>query len=392
MFDAYLSLEVQDYINQKSTELLEKVAFQKNPFPDLDKIFLLQQIEGKQKAKHKLPTWFHASQILYPSKLSIEQTSSETTGVYKASLINSGTLCDLSGGFGVDSFYFSKNCQSVVHCEIQPDLSAIVAHNNIILNAKNIVCKTGNSTDILNEYEYFDTIYIDPARRSATQKKIFLLEDCEPNVIALLNFYFAKANTLIIKTSPLLDISAGILALQGVAEIHIVAVQNEVKELLWVLKKDQLNPVKIVAKNFKSDNIETFAFVKGHENYPINYQLPKKYIYEPNAAVMKSNGFEALANQYQLAKLHPHSHLFTSELLQGFCGRVFEVLQAIPYQKNVIKQYLENQKMHVTTRNFPETVAFIRKKWNLNSGGDLYSFFTTNIEGEKIVLLCKKTS
>lgn len=390
MFDAYLSTVVQNYITQKSTESLEKVAFQKHPFPDLDKVFLMQQIEGKQKVKQKLPTWFDATKILYPTKLSIEQTSSETTAAYKASLVNSGTLCDLSGGFGVDSYYFSKNCQSVVHCEIQPDLSAIVAHNNQILEAKNIVCKTGNSTDILNEYDHFDTIYIDPARRSSTQQKIFLLKDCEPNVIDLLDFYFTKANTLLIKTSPILDLSAGIEALSNVVAIHIVAVQNEVKELLWVLKKEAKNSIQVITKNFKSETIETFAFDSDSETEEIVYDLPKKYIYEPNAAVMKSSGFQDLATQYNLSKLHPHSHLFTADANKNFCGRVFEVQNTFVYQKKDMKLLVENQKMNVAIRNFPETVAVLRKKWKIKEGGDLYAFFTTNMNGEKIVLLCKK--
>ncbi|MFY8188144.1 MAG: THUMP-like domain-containing protein [Flavobacterium sp.] len=390
MFEAYLTTEVQVYIAEKSTEPIEKVAFQKNPFPALDKVFLMQQIVGKQKAQHKLPTWYETPNIIFPTKVSIEQTSSEITAEYKASLIENGSLCDLSGGFGADSYYFSKRCKQVVHCEWQPELSVIVAHNSKVLGAANIICKSGNSLDVLSQYEHFDYLYVDPARRSTSQEKIVLLEDCEPNVVELQDFYFSKTNQLLIKTSPLLDIVAGLQVLKNVSEIHIVAVQNEVKELLWLLKKGLQGEVKIITKNLKKEATETFTFDFGFKNEAIAYSLPKKYLYEPNAAVMKSGGFDALTTQFSLMKLNSHSHLFTSDELFSFCGRIFEIEKMFVYHKKEMILWVENQKMNVTTRNFPETVAQIRKKWKIKDGGEIYSFFTTNADGEKIVLLCKK--
>jgi hypothetical protein len=226
----------------------------------------MQQIVGKQKAQQKLPTWFETANILIPPKVSIEQTSSEITAEYKASLIENGSLCDLSGGFGVDSFYFSKRCKQVVHCEWQPELSNIVAHNSKVLGAANIICKSGNSLDVLSQYEHFDYLYVDPARRSTSQEKIVLLEDCEPNVVDLQDFYFSKTNQLLIKTSPLLDIVAGLQVLKNVAEIHIVAIQNEVKELLWLLKKGFQGEVTIVTKNLKKEAMETFTVDFGFKN------------------------------------------------------------------------------------------------------------------------------
>jgi hypothetical protein len=169
-----------------------------------------------------------------------------------------------------------------------------------------------------------------------------------------------------------------------------VAVQNEVKELLWHLKKDYKGEINIITKNFKKEATETFSFAFGFKNEAISYSLPKKYLFEPNAAVMKSGGFQELAAQYQLSKLHPHSHLFTSDDLFSFCGRVFEIEKSFLYYKKEMKAFIENQKMNVTTRNFPETVAQIRKKWKIKDGGETYCFFTTNADAEKIVLLCKK--
>lgn len=391
MFEPYLKSAVQEYIANNVAASIEKIVFQKNPFPTLDKAFLVQQIVGKQKAQYKLPTWFATKNIIYPSKLSIEQTSSEITAKYKASLIENGTLCDLSGGFGVDSFYFSKRCSQVVHCEWQQELSNIVAHNNQVFEIKNIECKSGDSYDVLSGYEHFDYLYIDPARRSHTQEKIILLEDCEPNVVDLMDFYFSKTNTILIKTSPLLDLKAGIQSLKNVAEIHVVAIQNEVKELLWHVKKDFKSEINIITKNFKKDEIETFSYQMNEAKDAIKYSLPKKYLFEPNAAVMKSGGFDALASAFALLKLHPNSHLFTSDTsLSNFCGRIFAIEKSFAYQKKEMKTYIEHQKMNVTTRNFPETVAQIRKKWKIKDGGETYCFFTTNIDGEKIVLLCKK--
>jgi 16S rRNA G966 N2-methylase RsmD len=385
-----LDLQIQKFIDDNLGSDLSALAFKKNPFPELDWKILLNQIETKAKAKDKLPTWFANKAIIYPEKISFEQTSSEITANYKSKLVAGNILLDASGGFGVDDYYFSKTIQQVYHCEMNQELSEIVSHNFHSLNVANCSCIVGNSTEILEKLnQKLDWIYVDPSRRNQTKGKVFMLKDCSPNVPALLDFYLKHTNNILIKTAPILDISAGLKELKYVKEIHVVAVNNEVKELLWILKKDFLNQPLIKAVNLTENKVDLFTFNYDAANNSV-FGLPEKYLYEPNAAIMKSGGFSEVSNQFQLKKFHQHSHLYTSNELISFPGRVFEILEIINYSKIEMKSKLENQKSNITLRNFPDTVENIRKKWQIKDGGTLYSFFTTDLQNNKIVLLCKK--
>ncbi|WP_396155529.1 RsmD family RNA methyltransferase [Flavobacterium macrobrachii] len=391
MVQSILSKEIQHYIDDKINADVTKLALQKNPFAEVEWNLVLQQLAAKQKAKSKLPTWFKTHNIYYPSKISVEQTSSEKTAHYKASLISGNNLIDLTGGFGVDDFYFSKTVAKVVHCEINSELSKIVKHNFEQLNVKNVDCFADDSSEVLQKLnQKFDWIYIDPSRRNDSKGKVFMLKDCLPNVPELLDFYFNFSDNIMIKTAPILDISAGISELKNIAEIHVVALENEVKELLFILKKNHESTIEIKTVNLLKDKNEAFQFQINSEAKKTNFAAPKKYLFEPNAAIMKSGGFDAIATQFELEKLHQHSHLYTSNELLDFPGRIFEIQNTLEYNKANMKSFLENQKANITTRNFPETVENIRKKWKIKDGGNVYSFFTTDMTNSKIVLLCEK--
>ena len=385
-----LSAEIQEYINSNINADASKLALQKNKFAITDWTTILGQITAKQKAKTKLPTWFHTHYIYYPSKISIEQTSSEKTAEYKSQLVSGKSLIDLTGGFGVDDFYFSKKVNQVTHCEINQELSEIVKHNLEQLGVTNVECHAGDSTEILVTLnQKFDWIYIDPSRRNDAKGKVFMLQDCMPNVTEMLDFYFEFSDNIMIKTAPILDISAGLSELRNVKTIHIVALENEVKELLWVLEKNYVESIQIVTYNLTKDSTQEFTFELGNISVS-NYSLPKKYLYEPNAAIMKSGGFDEVTSQYEIEKLNKHSHLYTSDILINFPGRVFEIENSFEYNKPNMKSFLENKKANITTRNFPETVENIRKKWKIKEGGIVYCFFTTDVNNNKIVLLCDK--
>ena len=385
-----LSAEIQEYITSNINADVSKLALQKNKFAITDWTTILGQITAKQKAKTKLPTWFYTHNIYYPSKISIEQTSSEKTAEYKSQLVSGKSLIDLTGGFGVDDFYFSKKVNQVTHCEINHELSEIVKHNFEQLGVTNVECHIGDSSEILvTLYQKFNWIYIDPSRRNDVKGKVFMLQDCLPNVPELLDFYFDFSDNIMVKTAPILDISAGLSELRNVKTIHIVALENEVKELLWILEKNYTKSIQIVTCNLTKDSIQEFTFELG--NTPVsNYSLPKKYLYEPNAAIMKSGGFDEVTSQYEIEKLNKHSHLYTSDILINFPGRVFAIENSFEYNKPNMKSFLENKKANITTRNFPETVEKIRKKWKIKEGGIMYCFFTTDINNNKIVLLCDK--
>jgi hypothetical protein len=388
---AILEPKIQEFINTNIGIPISKLALQKNPFPEMEWISILNQIAAKTKAKDKLPNWFSTENIIYPNKISIEQTSSEKTAAYKATIVSGGNLIDLTGGFGVDDYYFSKKMQHVTHCEINSELSAIVNHNFKQLSIQNITCYAGDSLNTLNTlYLKWDWIYIDPSRRSDTKGKVFMLKDCLPNVPENLDFYFNKSNAILIKTAPILDISAGLTELTNVQTIHIVALENEVKEILWELKKDYSGEIKIKTISILKQKTECFDFTLNHNSQIPVYSLPQKYLYEPNSAIMKSGGFAEVGTNYNLNKLHKHSHLYTSNELISFPGRIFEIENSISYSKIEMKRLLENKKANITTRNFPDTVEAIRKKWKIKDGGNIYCFFTTDENNNKIVLICNK--
>jgi hypothetical protein len=206
-----LNPDIQKFINNNIDKNIAKLALQKNPFPEIEWITILNQIEAKTKSKDKLPHWFATKNIIYPSKISVEQTSSEKTAYYKSELVSGESLIDLTGGFGVDDFYFAKKIKNVTHCEINAELSQIVKHNFEQLNVNNISCHTGDSLEILAKLNSkYDWIYIDPSRRNDAKGKVFMLKDCLPNVPEHLGFLFHYSDRILIKTAPLLDISAGL--------------------------------------------------------------------------------------------------------------------------------------------------------------------------------------
>ncbi len=385
---AILKKEIQDFIKRYQGETAT-LAFKGSPFPDVPVAELIQQIEGFKKVQKKLPSWHHCDGIFYPKKLNLEQTSSEITAQYKSSLVKGNSLVDITGGFGVDAFHFASQFKTVYHIEQDVELSAIAKHNFEQLGATNIITESCNSLEFLEDKE-FDIIYADPARRHASKGKVFFLSDCEPNMVSHLDFLLKRCRSLIVKTSPMLDITAAHNELRHVKEIHIIAIDNEVKELLWFIENGYEEGVKIVTQNFTKDTSQQFGF-RLHEHFSIEYGLPKKFLYEPNAALMKSGNFGALAHAYGLEKLHQHSHLFTSDEHKNFPGRVFEVLEVIPYQKKNMVIF-KNTKANITTRNFPESVATIRKKWRVKDGGDRYLFFTTTKNDSLVMLHCKKVN
>jgi 16S rRNA G966 N2-methylase RsmD len=228
-----LNPEIQAFINANIDTRISILALKKNPFQDMEWISILNQVEAKAKAKDKLPIWFNTENIIYPGKISIEQTSSEKTANHKTTIVSGESLIDLTGGFGVDDYYFSKKIKAVAHCEINPELSNIVKHNFEQLEAKNITCYEGDSSSTLRTLnQKWDWIYIDPSRRNYAKGKVFMLRDCLPNVPENLDYYFNNTNAILIKTAPLLDLSAGLSELKYVKTIHIIALENEVKELL----------------------------------------------------------------------------------------------------------------------------------------------------------------
>ncbi|TVZ13808.1 class I SAM-dependent methyltransferase [Maribacter sp. MAR_2009_72] len=391
MNPAVLSDEVQQFINEHLSTDVHKLLLKKSPFVEITSKELVEQIESKAKAKHKLPTWFNTEKIYYPNKLNLSQTSSEITAAYKASLLHGSSLIDLTGGFGVDTYAFAKIMQQVVHIEKNMMLSKIAAHNFEQLGIANIDFHIEDGIAFLRANDLiYDWIFIDPSRRDKDNKKVFYLKDCEPNITEQFDFLFSKANNIMVKTGPLLDINNGLTQMAHVKEIHIIAVSNDVKELLWILNKDYTGEPHIKTINFKDANPQLFDFILSDEkNALANYSLPRQYLYEPNASILKSGAFQHIANAFSLYKLHLHSHIYTSDKLITFPGRRFIILETLDYSKKSIKQ-LKLNKANLTTRNFPDNVKEIRKKLKLKEGGYNYLFCTTTYDERLKILICEQ--
>ena len=257
---AILQTDVQQFINQNLRTEITKLVLKGSPFNTVSIQEIANQILAKQKSLTKLPTWFQTENIYYPAKLSIEQTSSEISANYKSKIVSGNSIIDITGGFGVDCFYFSKQFKKVIHCEINEELSKIVQHNFKQLKIDTIETFAGNGTNFLKETnKFFDCIYIDPSRRDDVKGKVFLLKDCQPYISPKIDFFFTKAPKILVKVSPILDISQTINELKNVKEIHIISINNEVKELLFLLEKEYKNAIGIKTINIKKEKIETFS-------------------------------------------------------------------------------------------------------------------------------------
>jgi hypothetical protein len=386
-----LNIEVQEFIDKHLKSDITSILLKGTSFPNVETKDIIEQIEAKKKCEKKLPTWFNTQHIYYPNKLNIEQASSELTAQYKSRLIHGDSIIDLTGGFGVDCLYFSKHFKAVTHCESDKNLSGIVRHNYKTLNISSILTINSDGIQFLKEnHSTYDWIYVDPSRRHESKGKVFFLKDCLPNIPESLDLLFKRSKHIMVKSSPLLDISVGTRELKFVKELHVVATENEVKELLWILEFNYENEIKITTINLKKNKNESFSFKLNEETETeANYSEPLTYLYEPNATILKSGGFKSVSAQFKVFKLHSNTHLYTLDQLMDFPGRRFKIDKVLPYSKHILKSE-SIHKANITVRNFPETVAQLRKKFKITEGGETYLFFTTNFKNEKIILICSK--
>lgn len=388
------SAEARAFIENNQVADPATLMLQAKRYPNLPVAELVQQIQARQKAKTKIPTWAQNFELIFPANLSVEQASSELTAQYKASLVSGELLIDLTGGFGVDVYQFAQQFKKVYHVEQNPELSETVRFNFEKLGVNNVTFLAQNAIVFLENFSGItDCIYLDPARRGTANQKVHLLEDCEPDVLQLLPELRRKAKTILLKTAPLLDINLAITQLKTVEKIWVVAVENECKEVLYQIGQTENLDPEITAVNLqpKTGNTE-FTFRKSEEETAeVQFSEPLQFIYEPNAAIMKAGVFRQIAQRFGLKKLHRNSHLYTSEtLISDFPGRSFKLKTVAKYSKKVLLSLIPEKKANITVRNFPETVAQIRQKTGLKEGGNLYLFATTDLHQQPVILVCEK--
>jgi 16S rRNA G966 N2-methylase RsmD len=352
------------------------------------------QVLSRKKIKNKLPTLFNCNEIIYPSSLSLEQSSSEITANYKAKLVKGKTFIDLTAGMGIDSLFFAKKFKKGILIERNKELAEIDLHNFFVLNQTNVKIAVGiDSIDFINQFnKQVDLIYMDPARRNEQGNKVVSLTEYEPNVVSILDKLFSITTNILIKTSPLLDISKAIAELKFVKQVHVISVENECKELVFHLEKDFENEIKISTINFNKKENQVFEyFLKAEKESNSEYSEPLNYLYEPNASIMKAGAFKTIGQQLGLKKLHQHSHLYTAEnLVDNFPGRVFKINAVSKFDKNEIAKIIPEMKANIAVRNFPISTNEVKKKLGIKDGGEVYLFVTTNIKNEKIVIFNKK--
>ena len=385
-----------EFIRKHVNEDVRALALQAAKYPDVDMSAAVQQIAGYQIAFRKIPSWASVEQIRYPRHLSMEQCSSEQTARYKASLIKGDTLVDLTAGLGVDCSFLARNFKQVTYVERQEELCELAHHNFPLLELPHITVCKDDACSFLEKMEPVDCIFLDPARRDSRGGKTVALADCEPNVIEMEPLLISKAKTVMIKLSPMLDITSALHDLKYISQIHLVSVQNECKELLLILKSEQNNqPVEIHCEQLiNKDCSNHFAFtVEEERNLPNNLaDNILEYLYEPDVTLLKASAYRILSSRFPVYKLHINSHLFTSsQYLSDFPGRHFQVVGVSGFGKKEIKHFLEGvEKANLTVRNFPSTVADLRKRLKLKEGGELYIFATTLWNDEKVLIKCIK--
>ncbi len=385
-----LHSDVQDFIDANLKTDLPTLILKGSPFEGISIQDLAQQVLSKSKCYSKLPTWFKTRKIYYPKAVSIEQTSSEITAHYKSMLLSGQSLIDLTGGFGVDAYFFAKRFDLVTHCEIDKELSEIVSYNFGLMEVKNIDCHNQDGISFLqNTALHYDWIYIDPSRRNDLKSKVFRLEDCLPDITLHLETFLKHSNNLMIKLSPFLDIASIVSKLPFVQEIQVVAVKNEVKELIVLIHKGHKGPCRLKAVNISKEKKDVFEGVFPSHEEP-SFSMARKYLFEPNSAILKSGLFNEVSAQLKIHKIHVNSHLYTSDILVDFPGRSFKIIAVYKYNKKQIKRDFGSKKANITIRNFHDSVAQIRKKTGIKEGGDDFLFFTTDLEDNAIMIECKK--
>ncbi|MDF9831018.1 SAM-dependent methyltransferase [Parabacteroides sp. PF5-6] len=388
-----LDLQTKAFIREHGGDDLSRLLLSASRYPEVDMPFVVDQIAARRQIRDKLPSWYAFEDLIYPSRLAAEQCSSEQTARYKQRLVNAEDLvCDLTGGLGVDSHSFSQKAKEVLYIERFENYAEAARHNMAVLGARNIQVRQGDTTEMIAALPDPDVFYIDPARRGESNKRLFALEDCEPDLLTLLPDLLKKAPQVIAKISPMADIDHTLKLLPQTAAVHVLSVRNECKELLFVIEREpQTAAVPVSCMDFNAVGEErTFRFMREEEQgaQPVYANTLRTYLYEPNASVMKAGAFKSIAVQYDMEKLGMHSHLYTSDrLIDDFPGRTFEIREVIPFQHKTLKTLSRRYpKANITVRNFPLTVEELRRRTGIREGGDVYLFATLLADGQKVIL------
>ncbi len=386
----------KEHINDNPFELL----LHKQRYPDIDVEFAVQQIEGRRTASEKWQSLPYYDDYLYPPRLNREQASSEETAFHKADIIRSIygerqhqlSIADLTGGMGIDSIAFAKMPDTEVdYVECNAELCRLMEHNSSVLGLNNIAVHCGDGIEWLrNSKKKYNVIFIDPARRDTHGKKVAAFEDCTPNILEHKGLLTGHCDFLMVKASPMMDIDKGIEQLGNVSDVYVVAVRNECKELVFVCGDSDLEARIHCTDIISGDGVynnEPFTRSQEAQAECVYCKSVGRYIYEPDASLMKGGPYKLLSDKWGMQKLARNTHLYTSDNFHDWMGRTFCVLKEVSLNKKAIAALIPDRKAHVITRNYPVAAAELQKQLGLKEGGELYVIATT-IGTQKTGLLC----
>ena len=385
--------KTRDFIEQNLNADIRQLALKGCRDKDVDLDAAIRQIAGRQTARRKLPSWAALDGILYPPHLNMEQCSSEQAARYKAGvctrLSSPTSLVDLTGGFGVDFAFMSQAFDEATYVERNSELFAISSANMKILAPK-AKCLNEDGLEVLHRLDHVSMIFMDPARRDHHGARTYGISDCTPNVLEIKDELLQKADVVMLKLSPMLDWHKAIsdLGEQYIKEVHIVSVQNECKELLIVMQQQPAEPPTVYCVN--DDSVFSYHPSSISSNH-ISHHSSLIYLYEPNASIMKAGCFAEIEQAFEVSQLAPNSHLFASDqAIADFPGRKFRISAVTSMNKQELKQALKDiRQANIAVRNFPMSVADLRKRLKLSEGGNDYIFATTLTEGKKVLIICQ---
>ena len=383
--------EAIQFIIKHEKEDLRKLALKKSPFHNIEMKELITQIQGRQIAKNKFPFLLHFNQYIYPPKISLEQASSEITAKFKSKLISGKSFVDLTGGMGIDAYLLGKSFQKSTYVEPNQELCQRTKHNYGILKYSHCTCYNTSCEAFLELNDLtFDWAYLDPSRRIEGNRKISI-HNYEPNVVELQDRLNDKARNVMIKLSPMQDVSKCVEVIKGIKDIYIISVKSEVKELLLCISKGFDKEPRIHAVDISSRGEVSFSYDFRHRNKQVDYDKVQHYLYQPSPSLIKSELQNRYNEQFGIKKLHPNTQLYTSKTyVKNYFGRVFKVRESIKLDKKILNKILPNRQVNVISKNFPLSSSDIINKYNLRPGGELYLIAFTNYLSEKKATICER--
>ncbi|MEN6619302.1 MAG: class I SAM-dependent methyltransferase [Rikenellaceae bacterium] len=399
--------ELTKFIRLHKLDDIQRLLLSSDKYPGIDVKLAAKLISAKKKIDRKVPLWREMNGLVFPDNLSVEQSSSELTAEYKKRFVNGGVVIDLTGGLGVDSFFLSQKAKHLFYFDKNKELCESAKYNFNYLRVNNITvsnCEISKESIKEIKLSHADLIYLDPSRRDNNHNRVYAITDYRPNILDIKEDLLELSNIILVKVSPMVDISATIGQISEITEIHVLSVNNECKELLFLLSRGRENSmygkedIRIFTVNFcKEEQVEHFDFNFAQENICMSEFSGDNlsgYLYEPNASILKAGAFKSLGEFFKIRKLHKNTHLYTSfNKIDDFPGRSFMIKNRFDFNKETIKGLRKKfPKANISTRNFPLTPDELKKLLKIKDGGDAYIFGCTTSSGAKKILICSKVS